>query len=105
MKLLRMIKRIISEPSPVDLVVGTKKHTYATNLIKRYQKIYGDKGLKTNFRFQDIRHGNGILDVYDKTNNVIYDFKFGKTARMSKSQYYKYSNSFPDATIKVIKRQ
>ena len=36
---------------------------------------------------------------------IIYDFKFGKTARMSKSQYYKYSSSFPDASIVIIKRQ
>lgn len=86
-------------------VVGTKKHTYATKLIDRYQKIYGDRGLHLNLYFDDIGYGKGFLDVYDKSNNAIYDFKFGKTARMSKSQYYKYSNSFPDATIRVIKRQ
>ena len=44
-------------------------------------------------------------DVYDTTGKTIYDFKFGKTARMSKSQYYKYSNSFPNSTITIIERQ
>ena len=51
------------------------------------------------------RGGTGILDVHDISSNIIYDFKFGKTARMSKSQYYKYSNSFPNSTITIIKRQ
>ena len=41
----------------------------------------------------------------ERANNVIYDFKFGKTARMSRAQYNKYSNSFPNSTITIIKRQ
>lgn len=32
-------------------------------------------------------------NVLDNQNNVIYDFKFG-TAKMSKSQFNKYHNTF-----------
>jgi RHS repeat-associated protein len=76
---------------------GTAKHTYATELLERYQKIYGDRGLETNVFFNNnaiLGPGNrGFLDVLDRTNGVIYDFKFGN-AVMSNDQYTKYTNNF-----------
>ena len=45
-------------------VVGTKKHTYAEKLIERYQKMYGDRGLKTNEFFNNGTGNRGFLDVH-----------------------------------------
>lgn len=53
-------------------VTGTLKHEVATTLLKRYQNIYGYKGL--NFK---VREAGSILDVLDEENGVIYDWKFG----------------------------
>ncbi len=84
---------------------GTAKHSYATNLLDRYQSIYGHRGLFPNHSFNNnliLGPGNrGILDVLDKTNGVIYDFKFGK-AVMSPAQYNKYYNNF-GLPIQVIR--
>ncbi|GEN73748.1 hypothetical protein CLA01_38200 [Chryseobacterium lathyri] len=41
---------------------GTAKHTYTNNLINRYQKMFGDRGLETNFYFRKDA-GRGYLDV------------------------------------------
>lgn len=58
-------------------VAGTKKHEYATKMLKRYQKMYEDRQLL----FKDYRYDNNgkkyILDVLDQKNKVIYDWKFG----------------------------
>ena len=42
-------------------VVGTKKHTYAEKLIERYQKMYGDRGLKTNEFFNNGTGNRGFF--------------------------------------------
>lgn len=76
---------------------GTEKHSYATKLLERYQKIFGDRGLDTNVYFNNNRvlgPGNrGFLDVLDNTNGIIYDFKFGQSI-MKHGQYEKYSRNF-----------
>ncbi|QQT26037.1 DUF6443 domain-containing protein [Sphingobacterium spiritivorum] len=72
---------------------GTAKHKYATNLLERYQRIYGNRGLFTNFSFNNGVGNRGTLDVLDKINGIVYDFKFGK-AVMSSSQYNKYLRNF-----------
>ncbi|MCI9843341.1 RHS repeat-associated core domain-containing protein [Flavobacterium pectinovorum] len=78
-------------------VAGTAKHQYASTLLNRYQRIYGNRGLETGLSFNNnlrLGAGNrGFLDVIDHTNGVIYDFKFGK-AFMSRAQYNKYFNNF-----------
>jgi hypothetical protein len=71
---------------------GTTKHTYATTLLKRYQDIYGNRGLVVNKYFNG-KFGRGFLDVHDVTNGIIYDFKFGQPF-MKASQFSKYSNTF-----------
>ena len=86
----------------VGHVAGTKKHTNAESLIDRYKKMYGDRGLKTNERFDNNAVGRGFLDVHDVNNNVIYDFKFGN-AHMSSKQRNKYQTAFPNDQIKIIR--
>ena len=74
-------------------LAGTAKHTYATNLLERYQSIYGNRGLAVNKFFNNGVGNRGFLDVLDNANGVIYDFKFGN-AVMSRAQYTKYWNNF-----------
>jgi hypothetical protein len=80
---------------------GIAKHTYANNLLSRYQSIYGNKGLQFNHYFNGPA-GRGFLDVVNHQTMTIYDYKFG-SAVMSNSQFLKYSNSFPGYSIQIIK--
>lgn len=77
-------------------IVGTARHQYATKLLQRYQKIYGDKSMRFKVRSED---GKAILDVLDKKNKIIYDWKFGSKARMSNFQKNKYQIYFPNHQI------
>lgn len=83
-------------------VAGTAKHQYAKNLLSRYQSIYGDRGFSLGSNYFNGPAGKGFLDVVNHETMTIYDFKFGN-AVMSKSQFMKYSNSFPGYSIQVIK--
>ncbi|WP_261511578.1 DUF6443 domain-containing protein [Chryseobacterium paludis] len=80
---------------------GTAKHTFSTNLITRYQSIYGDRGLRTNFYFNKSA-GRGFLDVVNHNTATIYDFKFGN-AKMSTKQFTKYSNAFEGYSIQIVR--
>jgi hypothetical protein len=67
---------------------GVLKHGYADRLLRRYQQMYGDRGLST-----EVRYKNGVpwvqgmgtnssvrLDVVDgplASPNAVYDYKFG----------------------------
>ena len=82
-------------------VAGTAKHKYASKLLNRYQSIYGNRGLETGLYFNKGVGNRGFLDVIDRTNGIIYDFKFGK-AVMSPAQYNKYFNNF-GLPIQVIR--
>jgi hypothetical protein len=89
-------------------VAGTAKHEYATELIKRYQSIYGDRGLETKFRFNNGIGNRGILDVYSPKNNIIYDWKFGYSNTtilqlLNTPQMIKYYNNFNSPTITIFK--
>lgn len=81
---------------------GTAKHTYAKNLLSRYQSIYGDRGLSLGSNYFKGPAGKGFLDVVNHNTMTIYDFKFGN-AVMSNAQYLKYSNSFPGYSIQIIR--
>ncbi len=83
-------------------VGGTLKHTYAKNLLSRYQSIYGDRGLSVGSNYFNGPAGKGFLDVVNHTTKTIYDFKFGN-AVMSNRQFLKYSNSFPGYSIQIIR--
>ena len=76
--------------------VGIARHKYASNLLKRYQGIYGDRGLKPGYRSKD---NKAILDVMDDNNLMIYDWKFGDAARMSTKQRTKYQFYWEDHEI------
>jgi RHS repeat-associated protein len=80
---------------------GSAKHTYANNLLSRYQSIYGNRGLQFNQYFNGPA-GRGFLDVVNHQTMTIYDYKFG-SAVMGNSQFQKYSNSFPGYSIQIIK--
>jgi RHS repeat-associated protein len=83
-------------------VAGTLKHTYAKNLLSRYQSMFGgDLSLGSNYFNKGI--GNrGFLDVVNHSTKTIYDFKFGN-AVMSNSQFLKYSRNFEGYGIQIIK--
>jgi hypothetical protein len=53
-------------------VRGIAGHEYATNLLERYFKRFGDRGLVTKYGLD-----NGIADVFDLNSKVLYDWKFG----------------------------
>lgn len=89
-------------------VVGTKRHEFATKYLEEYQDIHGDRGLefKVYFTYR-LTNERGIVDVLDKQNQMIYDFKFGypnKTPEMLNNtlQMQKYRNHFkwPSEIIK-----
>jgi RHS repeat-associated protein len=63
-------------------IPGIKKHLYAKRLLRRYQHIYGDRGLRPEiswYRRSNKRYGYSgsvRLDVLDKRHRVIYEYKF-----------------------------
>lgn len=89
-------------------VVGTKRHEFATKYLEEYQAIHGDRGLEFKVYFENrLTNERGIVDVLDKQNQMIYDFKFGypnKTPEMLNNtlQMQKYRNHFkwPSEIIK-----
>ncbi len=79
-------------------VVGTARHTYAGQLVRRYQSIYGSRGLEVERSF-NINGWAGRLDVWDSRNLIIYDWKFG-SATMKAAQKAKYIHGMnPDAIV------
>jgi RHS repeat-associated protein len=66
----------------IGSVAGTKKHTYAKDLLDRYQSIFGDRGLKTETSWlnnQQVPYGtkgSARLDVLDINTGDVFDYKF-----------------------------
>jgi len=86
---------------------GSAKHNYATNLLERYQNIYGDRGLQFRVGFDNGPGNRGVLDVLDNANGIIYDWKFGypgMTPAMLNTtpQMLKYQRNFGLPTV-IIK--
>ncbi len=85
---------------------GSRKHKYATDVLKRYQSMVEERHLT----FGDSKKLDGkklILDVLDNKNHVIYDWKFGypdKTPFMLNQsiQMQKYRKAWGYPTI-IIK--
>lgn len=74
----------------IGSVAGTLKHTYAKNLLRRYQSRFGgDLSLSSNY-FNNGIGNRGFLDVVNHSTKTIYDFKFGG-AVMHNTQFLKYS--------------
>ena len=66
-------------------VVGTKRHEFATKYLEEYQAIHGDRGFKFKVYFENrLTNERGIVDVLDKQNQMIYDFKFGYRIKLLK---------------------
>ena len=81
---------------------GTAKHTYANNLLNRYQSIYGSRGLEFNNYFNNGVGNRGFLDVVNHGSKTIYDFKFG-SATWRSGQLLKYQRNFPGYNIQIIR--
>jgi RHS repeat-associated protein len=81
---------------------GTAKHTYANNLLRRYQGIYGNRGLEFNSYFNNGVGNRGFLDVINHQTKTIYDFKFGK-ANWRTGQFEKYQRNFPGYSIEIVR--
>lgn len=73
-KAATIAEKNIGGKSAVD---GTKKHEYATKMLRKYQKINGDRGLDFKVTDYDANGKKMILDVLDRKNSIIYDWKFG----------------------------
>jgi hypothetical protein len=93
-----LAERAVAAKGPV---AGTAKHEYASALLERYQSIYGTRGLSTKVYFNNGVNNRGFLDVLDRANGIIYDFKFG-VARMSTEQHALYTRNF-GLPIQVIR--
>lgn len=85
---------------------GTAKHTYAYNLLSRYQSIYGNNlSLGSNYFNNNavLGAGNrGFLDVVNHGSKIIYYFKFG-SATWGPGQLLKYQRNFPGYSIQIIR--
>jgi hypothetical protein len=85
---------------------GARKHVYAEKFIKKYQGIYGNRGLGTEIRYEYHMDGKiyrSRLDVLDLFNSKIYDYKFGN-AIMSKAQLIKYIKMHPGYQIIIVNK-
>lgn len=91
-------------------VAGTKKHTYATKVLKKYQGMVEERQLEFKVRSTDLKNYNGkllILDVLDNKYNKIYDWKFGYPGKtlsqlnnLKQMQKYRDAWGFPTVIIK-----
>ena len=83
--------------------VGTKKHKYAEQVHKRYQRMTGERRhMEAEKRFNkgeywekgmDVK-GSSRADMYNKRTNEAYDYKFGD-AKLSSRQQQKYEANLP----------
>ena len=88
-------------------VVGTKRHTHASELLKRYQKVIEERELKTNLHTKYLGR-RWYPDVADQRYNIIYDWKFGypnKTAEQLNQtrQMRMYREAFKMNRSKIFK--
>ena len=94
---------------------GSRKHKYATEVLKRYQKIVDDRGLEFGVTSDELvkkKLYSGkklILDVIDRKHLMIYDWKFGypnKTAfqlnQSRQMRIYRKAWSTPDKKYSSI---
>ena len=71
--------------------LGSRQHKHAKDVLDRYQRMFGDRGLATERSFIDGLEvpygskGSARLDVLDTITGDVWDYKFGVTP-MSRSQ-------------------
>ncbi len=86
--------------------IGTAKHTYAKDLLNRYQSMYGDRGLVTESSWLGRNpatygtKGSVRLDVWDMNSGAVWDYKFGVTP-MSAAQRAKIMTQGPRGITSV----
>ena len=65
--------------------IGSAKHFYAKQVLERYQRMFGDRGLVAERSFLNggrVRYGlsgSARLDVLDINTGAVWDYKFGTT--------------------------
>jgi len=65
--------------------IGTRQHKYARDLLERYQRMFGERGLETEVSLKNgksVRYGKEgsvRVDVFDPDTGEIWDYKFGST--------------------------
>jgi hypothetical protein len=83
--------------------VGIKQHTYAKNVLDRYQRMFGNRNLVTEQSFikgNSVRYGaqgSTRIDVLDTITGAAWDYKFGTTP-MRQSQIQKIFQNGPGVT-------
>lgn len=87
-------------------LTGTLKHQAANRYLSLYQRLYGNRGIETNFYFNNntatIIDNRGFLDVVNHRTMSIWDFKFG-VAGWRTGQLAKYTRNFPGYSIDIIR--
>jgi hypothetical protein len=93
----------------VGAVQGTFKHKYAENLLERYQRRFGDRGMEFETSWLNgnpARYGakgSVRFDVFDTTNGTVYDFKFTRNQPALTQSRINQMFSHGPTTIKTIK--
>jgi hypothetical protein len=83
--------------------IGTRQHTYARDVLRRYQRMFDDRGLRTEVSFfsgEEVRYGTrGSVraDVFDPATGQIWDYKFGTTP-MTQRQIRRLLDNVKNAT-------
>ena len=84
--------------------LGTAKHAYAMNLLERYQRMFGARGLLTEVSFLEGERveygtsGSARLDVMDVRTREIWDYKFGVRG-LTPAQRLKILNQGPAGAL------
>ncbi len=83
--------------------LGTWEHTYARDLLERYQSLFGDRGLVTERSWlgkNPAAYGTPAsvrLDVFEPNTGTVWDYKFGVTS-MSAAQRARIMANVPGVT-------
>lgn len=88
-------------------LAGTAKHKYATDLLKRYEDIFGSRGFEYGKQFNFGPGDRGVFDVFKRSSTTIFDWKFGYPGKtipqfMQTPQMLKYQRNFPNYIIEII---
>lgn len=90
-------------------VNGTLKHSYAEKLLKRYQSIYGSRGLipeQSYLGYIPVKKGtkgSARPDVFSPATGIIYDYKFliHPGRGIGRRQADLNANNVPGATLTI----
>ncbi|MBI0520831.1 hypothetical protein F6Q07_22440 [Pectobacterium parmentieri] len=94
----------------VPRVQGSKKHKYADDLMRRYQRMTGEKThLKTESSFLDKYSvsrnipGSARPDVYNPQTGEVFDYKFTRdsTSPISQRQQQHNINNLPKVSTQT----